>query len=170
MSYSQTVTESHTFTITHARHISAKVATDLRRMNRFYGKPEIDSIANFDEEVAQLLKHGYLNNVSYGFQKNGDWIEPTITYTASELSSGIDSTPGAIKPHANIAGASFCSFLTYTSKWHNLTETEKRDVENGLPVQRTTGETPGISGYLEDDKTYSSGDRSLSRAVVRSYS
>ena len=35
MSYSLSYTESLTFTVTHARHMSAKVATDLKRMQRF---------------------------------------------------------------------------------------------------------------------------------------
>ncbi len=39
MTGSFTITESQTFTITHARHMAAKVATDLRRLRSFYGKP-----------------------------------------------------------------------------------------------------------------------------------
>ena len=46
MSYSYTVTESTTFTVTHARHIAAKVATDLKRLQRFYGKPSDSAIAD----------------------------------------------------------------------------------------------------------------------------
>ena len=38
-SYSYTVAETQTFSVTHARHMAAKVATDLRRMQRFYGYP-----------------------------------------------------------------------------------------------------------------------------------
>ena len=39
MSNSFTISEATTFTITHARHMAAKVATDLKRIQRFYGKP-----------------------------------------------------------------------------------------------------------------------------------
>ena len=39
MSYSYTLTETTTFTVTHARHMAAKVATDLKRMQRLYGEP-----------------------------------------------------------------------------------------------------------------------------------
>ena len=38
MSYSYSVTDTATFTRTHAKHIAAKVATDLKRMHRFYGE------------------------------------------------------------------------------------------------------------------------------------
>ena len=35
--YTTTTTISDTFTITHAKHIASKVATDLLRFQRFYG-------------------------------------------------------------------------------------------------------------------------------------
>ena len=39
MSYSFTESESTSFTVTHARHMAAKVATDLKRLQRLYGRP-----------------------------------------------------------------------------------------------------------------------------------
>ena len=38
MSYSFTATETKTFTLTHARHLAAKVTADLKRLQRLYGK------------------------------------------------------------------------------------------------------------------------------------
>ena len=35
MSYSYTISTLTSFTVTHARHIAAKVATDLKRLQRF---------------------------------------------------------------------------------------------------------------------------------------
>ena len=40
MSDSYTISESESFTVTHARHMAAKVATDLKRMQRLYGSPK----------------------------------------------------------------------------------------------------------------------------------
>jgi hypothetical protein len=39
MTVSYTFSESTTFTLTHAKHMAAKVATDLKRMQRLYGYP-----------------------------------------------------------------------------------------------------------------------------------
>jgi len=39
MSTSFTFSDTITFSVTHARHMAAKVATDLKRMQRFYGAP-----------------------------------------------------------------------------------------------------------------------------------
>jgi len=116
MSLSFTSTESSTFTITHARHMAAKVATDLQRMNRLYGSPSLSKIKSFEEEVTQLLKHGYLKKVIYGFKRGDKMIEPTLTYTAETLSySGAnDDDPGRVKPGKNVEGATFYSYLTLT--------------------------------------------------------
>jgi hypothetical protein len=60
MSYSFSYTESSTFTVTHARHMAAKVATDLKRMQRFYGSPSDESIASYEAEATEMIRAGYL--------------------------------------------------------------------------------------------------------------
>src|SRR5262245_42971432 len=60
MTYSLTISETTAFTVTHARHMAAKVATDLKRLQRFYGKPTDAQIAAYEIEVIELLKAGYL--------------------------------------------------------------------------------------------------------------
>ena len=170
MSYSYTVSETTTFTVTHARHMAAKVATDLKRLQRLYGKPGDIEIADFESEVVELLKGGYLGTVAYGYRRDGNWIEPTLRYTARDLagSAANDDDPGRVRPGADISGASFCSYLTYSAAWNTLPETEKNTVRARLPFKRTGAPEPGVRGYLSDDRTYSSGGRALSRASVRS--
>lgn len=171
MSSSYTITESATFTVTHARHLAAKVATDLKRMQRFYGFPSDANIADYEAEVTEFLKEGYLGTVTYGFRRDGNWIEPTLRYTARDLAGGSanDEDPGRIRASANVAGASFYSYLTYSSAWHRLPETDKEAFRNRLPLRRGGAPEPGVSGYLADDRTYSSGGRAIDRASVRSF-
>lgn len=171
MTYSYTTTQTQTFTITHARHMAAKVATDLKRMQRLYGKPSDSDIAEYEAEVIELLKCGGLGAVSYGYRLDGKWIEPTLRYTAQDLAgiSGVDDDPGRIRPGADTTGASFYSFLTYSSTWNQITSDEKKSIKSRLPFQRTTADEPGVNGYLDQDKSYSSGGRALQRASVRSY-
>jgi Bacterial HORMA domain family 1 len=171
MSYSFTLTETTTFTITHARHMAAKVATDLKRLQRFYGKPTDGAIANFEAEVIALLKAGYLGTVTYGFKKDGNWIEPTLRYTARDF-AGIaanDDDPGRVRPGADITGALFHSYLTYSPAWDELSSYEREAFKQDLPFQRQGAAEPGVSGYFQDDRTYSSGGRALNRATVRSF-
>lgn len=171
MSTTFTLSETTTFTLTHARHMAAKVATDLKRLQRFYGSPSDLDINQYETEVIELLKAGYLRKVAYGFMRNGNWIEPTLQYTARDLSgvSANDDDPGRIRPGMDVSNATFYSFLTYNSAWNNLSQAEREAFENHLPFKRGGASEPGVTGYLNSDRTYSSGGRALDRASVRSF-
>lgn len=172
MSSAFSFTESSTFTVTHARHMAAKVATDLKRLQRLYpGGPTNTRITQFEAEATALIKAGYLESVSYGFQRDGKWIEPTLQYTARDLMGGSvdDNDPGRVRPGADVSGATFKSFLCYSSSWFRLSQAEQDEFEAGLPFSRSDAPQPGVSGYLSEDKIYSAGGRALQRATVRSY-
>jgi hypothetical protein len=171
MSYSFTTTESKTFTLTHAKHLAAKVSSDLMRLKRFYGSPSDERIGQFEGEVAELLRLGYLGTVTYGFKRDGKWIEPTLRYTARELGQGaVDDDPGRVRPGLDISNATFASFLDYSPAWQALTSEQQAAVEKALPLQRTGGTEPAVAGgYFADDRNYSAGGRSLGRQSVRSY-
>jgi hypothetical protein len=171
MSFSVTETQSTTFTVTHARHMAAKVATDLKRIQRLYGQPDDYDIANYEIEIIELLKEGYLGIVTYGFRRDGKWIEPTLRYTARHLSglTANDDDPGRIRPAANISGATFYSYLTYSGMWDLLSAVDKDSFKKRLPYYRGSAPEPAINGYLHGDLTYSAGGRALDRASVRSF-
>lgn len=167
MSTSFTTTDTTTFTRTHARHISAKVAADLKRMQRFYDSPSDAHIAELEEELIILLLHACLKNVTYGFRRNGVWIEPTIRYTARELEEEFpdDHDPGRIYPGSDISRAYFYSYLNYSSNWDNLSNS----IKSRIPIKRSYAVEPGINGYLSLDKTYSAGGRTLNRASLLTF-
>jgi hypothetical protein len=171
MSYSYTLLGSITFIATHAKHLSAKVATDLKRLQRLYGQPSDADIAVYEVEVIELLKAGYLGTITYGFKRDGNWIEPTLQYTARDLAgaSADDDDPGRVRAGADVSGASFYSYLTYSSTWNNLSSALQDAFKKQLPFQRGGANEPGVNGYFSDDRTYSSGGRALNRASVRSY-
>ena len=171
MTYSLSYTDTLTFTRTHARHMAAKVATDLKRMQRFYGRPGDGKIADYEAEAIEFLKEGYLGTVMYGFRRNGNWIEPTLSYTARDLAgaSANDDDPGRVRPGSNITGASFYSYMTYSYLWGLRSGAEQKDFTRRLPFERNGAPQPGIDGYLSPDLIYSSGGRALERATVRSW-
>lgn len=171
MSQSYTISESTSFTVTHAKHMAAKVATDLKRIQRLYGPPNDAAIAQYETEAVALLKAGYLGVVTYGFWRNNDWIEPTLRYTARELAGAAanDDDPGRVRPGANIVGAQFHSYLTYSPAWDKLSAAERDAFKKTLPYYRGGAPEPGVSGYFSDDRTYSSGGRALNRASIRSW-
>jgi hypothetical protein len=171
MSSSFTISEATSFTVTHARHMASKVATDLKRLQRFYGEPGDTHIADLETEMIELLKGGYLKTITYGFRRDGNWIEPALRYTARDLSGAAanDDDPGRVKPGLNIAGAAFYSYLTYSAAWNALTETEKHAFKSRMPFYRGGAPEPGVNGYFTNDKTYSAGGHALDRTSVRSY-
>lgn len=171
MSYSYTLSETTTFTITHARHMAAKVATDLKRLQRFYGKPTDADIAGYEAEIVAMMKAGYLGTVTYGFKKDGNWVEPTLRYTARDLASiaANDDDPGRVQPGADITGASFYSYLTQSPDWDKLSYSARELFNQELPFQRHGAAEPAVSGYFQDDRIYSAGNRALNRATVRSF-
>jgi hypothetical protein len=170
MSTSFTITEANTFTITHAKYLASKIKTDLKRIQRMYDRPSDKTIDEYEAEAIAILKAGYLQTVTYGFQRDGKWVEPTLIYNAADIAgwTASDDDPGRIRPGAGITGASFTSYLTYTPAWSKLTVAEQDSFKHGLPFQRTGAPAPGIDGYLIQDRTYSAGGQSLSRSSVRS--
>jgi hypothetical protein len=171
MTDSFTISLSESFTVTHARHMAAKVATDLKRMQRLYGDPIDERIARYEAEIIEFLKAGYLGTVWYGYRRNGTWIVPTLRYTARDLSgtAAEDDDPGRVRPGADISNAKFYTYLTYGSAWNNATTIEREAFRRRLPFQRGDAPEPGVNGYMIDDRTYSAGGRALSRASLRSF-
>ena len=171
MTNSLTVSYSRTFTVTHARHLAAKVATDLKRMQRFYGRPSDRRINDYEAEVIELLKAGYLATVKYGFQRSGCWVPPTLLYTAHDLAAGAatDQDPGRVSPGADVRGAHFYSYLTYSQAWWQASPSEREAVEKRLPFRRESADEPGLNGQFVADRYYSSGGRALNRSSLRSW-
>lgn len=168
-----TYTTTTTFTVTHARHMAAKVAADLKRIQRFYGGVPTDkAIADYEAELTELIKAGYLGEVTYGFKRGENWIEPMLRYTAADLvgsSLSNDDDPGKVRPGADTSGAIFYSYLVHSAAWHQLSLAERAIIESQLPIQRSGAPTPEISGYLQRDLCYSAGGRALNRSSLRSY-
>jgi hypothetical protein len=164
-----TITETTTFTLTHAKYLASKVATDLKRMQRFYGFPSDTSIAEYESEVTELLKEGYLGTLTLGFRRNGQWIEPTLRYTARELAgmASNDDDPGRIRAGADISDAAFYNYLTYSSAWDRLGAEQQNAFKRRMPFYRTSADEPTINGYLVEDLTYSSGGRALKRSSLK---
>jgi Bacterial HORMA domain family 1 len=171
MSYSTTISETVTFSHSHAKHMAAKVATDLKRMQRFYGLPSDVDILKYEEEVIELLKGGYLKEVTYGFKRDGQFVEPSLRYTAKDLNGGAanDDDPGRLNIRADISGAKFYTYLTWSAKWYNLSAAEQDAFRKKLPFTRTHAEEPGVNGYLCDDRTYSAGGWALNRKSVKKF-
>lgn len=168
---SATFTSTKTFTITHARYITSKVAADLRQLQLFYGSPSDERIAAFAEEAAILLRDGYLERVDYGFKRidaygTERWVL-LLRYTAR---NGIltDDHAGRVPPGVDVTGTRFSSFLAHSTKFLALPAAEQARIEADLPISRTTANESGfVVGTWGAQRTYSSHDQGLGRSVFR---
>jgi len=165
-SWSYSATES--FTLSHAKKIASKVATDLHRFQRFYGSPSNASIAAYEGELIELLKNDVLGVVTYGFKRNGLWTLATVRYKSIAGELACDDDPGKIVARVDVNGAAFSSFLEYNARWFGLTSQQQAAIKNQLPFERTNGTSPTLErGSWADDLTYAAGGRGLSRSTVR---
>lgn len=166
-SYSLTTTQ--TSSITDAKYLASKVATDLARFKRFYGSPSDKEISDYEAELTILLKNDAVDNVVYGFKRNGLWTLASVRYVA--LPGGVlqvNDDPGRIMANLDMTGASFGSFLTYSSNWQGRSTEDRARIRSQLPFDRTTGNSPNLElGQWAQDKNYSSGGLGLGRSTVR---
>ncbi len=159
---------SATFTIADARKVASKVKTDLKLMQLEYGAPGDAHIENLGEEAAQLLNLSYLDNVTYGFRRDGKWIV-ALRYTARRDGTLVaDERAGKVPRGVVLGGASFYSYLVHNSAWHQLSLAAQQAIEADLPIQRTGAPEPGVAGgYWTGGQTYSSSGSGTTRETFQ---
>lgn len=166
MSSSYSFNES--FTLTHAKYLASKVATDLKRLQRLYGGPSDSRIAEFEQEFVELVRYDFLESVTYGYKRNGAWTAASIRYRIVNGVVSVDDDPGKIRANLDVKDASFSSYLTRTQKWWDLTQSERDSVEANISVKRTVADEPGLEkGYWSDDLSYGAASKGLSRSSVK---
>lgn len=123
----------------------------------------------YEEELTELMRYDAVGEVTYGFRKDGEWIT-AAKYRAVDGSLVADDLPGALRAGFDVTGASFCSFLSYSDAWFNLSAAEREQIESRLPFSRGTGNEPTVKyGYWSQDLSYSAGGRALQRSSIRRY-
>jgi hypothetical protein len=169
MSSSYTYSDTESFTIAHAKKLASKVATDLKRFQRFYSEPSDLWIGRYERELVELLKRDAVSEIIYGFNRQGRWTQAAVRYKA--LSGGklhVDDDPGRVRPNLDIAGAFFSSFRVANSNYTNLSDRQRQEIEEAAGFSRVNGSSPPLeSGYWAEDLTYAAGGRGLGRASVR---
>lgn len=165
------LTRSASFTLTEARYVGAKVGADLRMLHNLYGKPNLDDIDPYVEEIALLLRDGYLNTVDFGFRKDsGNAWKLRLRYTATIGGYLTDNRPGSLPTSAAVAGLPFYSYLTYSSKFHQLPPTDQEKTQKALPVQRVGADEPTASfGTHTSGHGYSRNGTGVSRGVYTGF-
>lgn len=164
MSYSYTRTES--WSHTHARKVAGKVAADLKRLQQEYRQPSDAMIEKYLAELTILLTGGYVDQVTYGYDRDGTWIA-ALNYVA-DMSGNlrVDDRSGRIPRGEDTTGARFYSFLSFSHRWTALSPSEREAIKKTLPFIREEADAPSVRGGWRADKCYSSAGCGLHRATV----
>jgi len=166
LSYS--ITETRTFTISHARYVTSKIAADLDLMRIYYGWPSADLITQFAEEAAILLNGRYLQSVEYGFKRNGKVIFALKYAAKSDGALQADERPGRVPFGLDVSGATSYSYLYLSDSFSRLNSEERTKIESSLPFNRTACPTPEtVHGYWEQTRSYSSNGVGVVRNIFK---
>lgn len=154
MTQTVTATTTSTFTKTDAQYLASRIAADLKQVQLAYGSPSDDEINDYVIEAAVLLHYRLLSNVKYGYRLNGYWIF-AIEYSTNYLGQlQTNDMPGSIPTTAQLAGASWSSYLTRRTN-ADLSQTDINGINAVIPVDRVGGSEPVFSGgQWSSDKTY----------------
>lgn len=163
-----TFTISATFTRTHAKHLASKVIADLHQCSLFYDHPTAEAIGNYEAELVEMLAHQYVDTYEFGFKSNGKRLVSWHYTVGPDGDLHGDAAAGGIYPKATVDGAHFFNFMTCSTAWWKLSESQRVDVEARLPIQRTPGSSPDDGdGYWQVDHAYSSGGVRVARKTFR---
>jgi hypothetical protein len=161
-------TFSETFTRSNARYVASKVATDLRLLQRFYGRPTDTEIDDYAGELVELLVGGYVQRITYGFKRSSAWMVALRYEARLDGTLTADDRAGRVIPGIDITGAGFYSYLVHSYAWTLLDPDERARIEARLPVQRTGADEPSSSnGAWIQDRSYSAAGSGVQRASFR---
>jgi len=162
MSSSYSTTE--TFSLSHARHISSRVAADMRQMSRYYGYPDEAGIDDFLEELAQYLVKGYLHSFEIGFKRDGRRLF-TLYYEVLSDGSLSDSRAGGVPAGIDIEGASPFNFLRPSEAFGRMAQSQQEAFRAKLPIKRVFGQAPvdGNGRWITEDRSYAAAGTGLRR-------
>lgn len=163
----QTTTRTSSFTITEARYVTSKIASDLQSFKALYGYITDQKITDFAEEVALHLANDYLESVEYGLKRD-DKVIFSLKYDAK---NGVltNDRPGKIPDSLNTNGAVWYSYLIKNSKFDALSTAEQEAFKNKSPVTRVGAPSPVFSGngYWSPDKSYAANSQGVNRNVFK---
>ena len=162
---------SATFTVTHAKHLASKIAADLNACSRLHGKPGVLVVEDYNEELVELLRFGYLSRYEFGFKRDGKRVLSWSYEVSSNGSIETDDRAGKMSAYVDLDGTSFFNYAWYSSKYQSLTSDQKSTFKDTHPINRTSGDPPsdGAGYWSGNEKSYSAGGTGISRQSFRSY-
>jgi hypothetical protein len=168
MSYSQTNSNTRSYTMADVRKVNDKIAGDLEYLLSLYPKLFlIDDLTDWKHDFFHWMNEGYAKNVQVRFFRNGECFSRIQWEVKDGGTISADDNVGKIRLN-NLVGATTSIYVTYSDKWLSSSDQEKVSFYKTLKL--TWGVAASIQyapGLIEKmDKQYSSGSFGVQRSVL----
>lgn len=122
-----TRTNTNTYTVVDIRKTFENCEADIRTIARRTGKWSMEYVDKIMHDILKLAENGYLNEVSIALKDANDHVKRATKFKISENGTANDSArPGQNNDWENILNTHLSVYLSYSSKWHSLTEQQKK--------------------------------------------
>lgn len=126
-----TRTNTNTYTVVDIRKTFENCEADIRTIARRTNKWSTDYVNNLMHDILKLAENNYLDTVSIALKQNSN--NHTVRATKFSINADGNSTdsarPGQNNDWENIDNTNLTVYLSYSTKWHNLTEQEKKNFQ-----------------------------------------
>lgn len=125
-----TRTSTNTYTVVDIRKTFENCEADIRTIARRTGKWSVGYVDNIMHDILKLAENGYINTVSIALKDDNDNVKRATKFAINESGNATDSArPGQNNDWDNIINTHLTVYLSYTHKWHALTEQQKKDFQ-----------------------------------------
>lgn len=137
-----TQTRTNTYTVIDIRKTFENCEADIRTIARRTGKWSTEYVDKIMYDVIKLAENKYLDVVSIALKRRSDdYILRATKFKINEDGSKTDSDrAGKNNDWPNIDNTYLTVYLSYTSKWYDLTEKEQNDFysDNNFKINWTS--------------------------------
>ncbi len=125
-----TRTNTNTYTVVDIRKTFENCEADIRTIARRTGKWSMEYVDNLMHDILKLAENGYLEVVSVALKDEYNIVKRATKFTINENGNANDSErPGQNNDWENSANTFLTVYLTYSYKWHLLSEQERSEFQ-----------------------------------------
>ncbi len=131
-----TATNTSTYTVVDIRKTFEGCEADIRMIARRTGKWSMDYVDKFFHDILKLAEEEYLHSVDIVLLDTNDNVIRATKFVVNGSGTAITSDRAGANDWIDIPDTSLSVILSYTSKWHSLTEEQKSkfQIDKGFKI------------------------------------
>ena len=121
-----TITNTSTYTVVDIRKTFEGCEADIRMIARRTGKWSMDYVDQIFHDILKLAEEEYLHSVDITLLDTTDKVIRATKFIVNANGTAITSDRAGANDWVDIPNTRLSVILSYTKKWHDLTEEQKR--------------------------------------------